>query len=232
MRYVNDCRRASVLSVLLALLALAFGGMATRARSSVGWHCREGLDGLLVRLSKVRATRAQFHEEKHIALLGAPLISEGTVYFAAPDILLRDQRAPVRAAMLLEGDTVHFLDESGRRSINLARWEAAQGLVSGYIKVLQGDASGLRRHYHTKFSCDGDDWTLELLPRSSALKKLLRSMRLQGSRTRLTHSEMLDAYGDRTSTAFSGHVSGDAAADTGPQLKRRFEATFGSTGAR
>ena len=212
-------------------LGIAAEGLPTLAhgQSAATWQCVDGMDALLRQLSQVRTMRAHYREEKHIALLAAPLVSQGTVYFAAPDVLLRDQQQPARAAMLLDGDMLHFLDESSRRSINLARWQAAQGLVSGYLKVLQGDASGLRKHYFTKFSCEAGGWTLRLSPRTSGLKKLLRHMTLRGLGTRLTRGEMVDAHGDRTLTVFSEHVY---QAESRAQLRRRFEAGFGSPRTR
>lgn len=220
------CTRVAIAwSVWLALLSLsASSAHAQAAEATAAWQCSDGMEALLLRFARVRGARARFEEQKHIALLAVPLSSRGTVHFAAPDTLLRVQTAPAPAAMLLEGKRVRFGDEAGVRSMSLSQWEAAEGLIGGYLEVLRGDASGLRKHYHTKFSCEGGQWTLQLSPRSAALEKLLRSMTLRGDGTRLTHSELVDAHGDRTVTRFSEHA-GDAERVENPgDLARRFGA--------
>lgn len=195
------------------------------------WTCDQGMGALLDRFADVRAVHAHFQEEKTIALLAAPLSSEGHVRFVAPDVLLREQTSPVPAAMLLDGGTVHFRDASGQRSARLSAWEAAEGLVSGYLDLLRGDAAALSRHYAHRFSCEGTRWRLSLTPKTAALRNLLRSMVLEGEDGRLLKSEMVDAHGDRTVTRFSDHAPA-AALDDAQALRARFAHAPGAAAAR
>lgn len=241
-------QRAGLLSPLLAALVLSLSAgdaeaqaapspaapsAATAKAARTPWRCEHGMQALLERFAQLRNSAAHFTEEKLIALLGAPLRSEGSVEFAAPDVLLRLQERPRPAAMLLEGTKVHFQDDTGRRSLELSKWDAAEGIVSGYLKVLQGDASGLQRHYTPKFNCEEHAWTLVLIPKSASLKRLLQRMELRGEGTRLTRSEMVDVHGDRTVTTFTAHShrpDGGAAERT--RLRKRFDGAVPASGHR
>ena len=47
------------------------------------------LEELMGRLAESGGVRARFRETKHLSLLTAPLVSEGTLYFAPPDRFAR-----------------------------------------------------------------------------------------------------------------------------------------------
>lgn len=245
MRFVTDCvldfigavrargtkLRASVcwLQLLLPTASWTWPGHVEAQASSAApqvaqWQCEDGMQDLLSRLAHVEATSAVYQEERRIALLRAPLRSHGQVFFAAPDVLLRLQAQTGGSAMLLEGNTVYLRDGERERELSLDRWEAAQGLVRGYLDVLRGDASGLERRYLTDFKCTtGSRWTLILTPRPGPLERLLQRMTLRGVGTTLLETQLVDVHGDVTTTTFTQHqqqAGGDA---TRKRLREQFK---------
>lgn len=210
----------------LCLAALAGWGAsqasAEPASQASEWRCSDGMPGLLERFAAVRQVRAHFVEEKTIALLAVPLVTEGSVRFVAPDLLLREQVSPRKAAMLLDGDAVAFRDGTSERRASLSAWQAAEGLISGYLDVLRGDASGLATHYEHRFTCEQNRWQLRLTPKTAGLKKLLRSMLLTGVGVRLMTVDMVDAHGDRTRTRFLQHTETQQAVGNAASLRARF----------
>ena len=59
-----------------------------------------GLEELMSRLARSGGVRARFRETKHLSLLTAPLVSEGTLHFAPPDRLARHTTHPGNASIV------------------------------------------------------------------------------------------------------------------------------------
>ncbi len=52
------------------------------------------IDALLARFKAVPGLQAKWHEEKRIALLAKPLVSDGTLHYAPPQKLARHTLSP------------------------------------------------------------------------------------------------------------------------------------------
>ena len=160
---------------------------------------------LLQSFRKVAALRAQFREEKRMALLAAPLTRTGTLYYEAPGRLAQHVATPAPSRLLIDGKRLETLDASGRSSVDLAQHPAVGALLGLILNLLGGDGSALGREATIQFVTSPKDrrWTLELLPKTDLLRKLLRKMTCVGRGTTLETLTVLDASGDETVTRFS-----------------------------
>ena len=76
--------RASAFLFLFALLAASPAHAAPKPAATT-----LTLEKLLAGFRGLQGLAAHFHEEKHMELLAAPLLSEGDLYFIAPERLSR-----------------------------------------------------------------------------------------------------------------------------------------------
>lgn len=165
------------------------------------------LDALLAKLRAVEAVSAQFREEKTMALLATPLISEGVVHYQKPRSLVRHTQKPRAASLLLEGDKLSFGDASHVESASIAAQPALTVLVDAFIGVLSGDKAALAQAAKlTLEAVQGDGWRIVVTPTRASLLKLVRVMEFQGVGAKLTHMRLVDANGDETKTTFSNIV--------------------------
>lgn len=187
-----DGRRRAAALALAALLGVAF---APPARAL-------DLDGLLRRMSETRGVHARFHELKEIALLEAPLESEGEIFFVPPRRFARLTTRPAATRFVIDGEALSFRDESGGQEIDLGQSAVARTAVEGFLVLWNGDAQGLKERYETEFSADGERWRLALRPRSETIAAVLGRLTLEGDGPVLHEMTLVESNGDRTVTRF------------------------------
>lgn len=159
---------------------------------------------LLARLKRVPGLSAKFREEKRLALLVAPLVSEGTLYYVPPGRLARHTLEPVESTVLIENGKLRVGDANGTRELDLHTSPVVRLLVEGFMKVLAGDGEALMRTYEVGFEAgSGRTWTMVLKPKVSPLDKLVQSITFRGEDVVIHAMETLEAGGDVTVTTFT-----------------------------
>ena len=88
--------------VLRLVLLLAFAAGSARAEVTITRA------ELLERFRKVPGLYARFREEKRIALLVDPLVSEGTLHFVPPERLAKHVLQPAKSSVLIDGGVLRF----------------------------------------------------------------------------------------------------------------------------
>src|SRR4051812_34136298 len=107
-------------AALLAALVLPAGQTpGARADDKPAPAAATGLDALMARFRAIPGLSARFREEKRIALLARPLVSEGTIHYAPPGRLARHQLTPTISSVLLEGATLRFGDGTTEERVDL-----------------------------------------------------------------------------------------------------------------
>ncbi|UJR85186.1 Hypothetical protein I5071_72660 [Sandaracinus amylolyticus] len=162
------------------------------------------LDAILASFRGVEGMELRFREEKRIALLSVPAISEGTVHYMRPGRLARRTTSPSPQVVLIEGDELR-MSEGGRvERIDLAAQPVVRSFVDTFSELLRGDRAALERVYRVQFTPrEGASWTLTLAPRTSPLDRFLREIRFEGEGTSLRTMVMTEVSGDVTTTTFS-----------------------------
>ncbi|MBW2419926.1 MAG: outer membrane lipoprotein carrier protein LolA [Deltaproteobacteria bacterium] len=167
--------------------------------------------------------RARFWESRHISILTDPVETSGMLYFAPPDRLARHSTRPGRSSVVVNGDRVSFADETGQSSFDMNTSAVARTLVSNLIVVFRGDLESLRARYVISFHREEGkkgSWTLELEPRSRAVRGIIEQVRFTGKGRELATMETLESNGDRTVMTLS-NIETDLAWET-PELERIF----------
>ncbi len=147
--------------------------------------------------------RAHFQESRHLSILTDPIETTGTLYFSPPDRLARHVTRPGRSSVVVEAGRVLFGDETGQRVFDFDTSEVARALVGNLMVVFRGDLESLRARYSISFDSDGENWTLDLEPRSRALRGIIERIRFTGQGRKLTAMETRESNGDRTIMRFS-----------------------------
>lgn len=184
--------------------------------------CPKDLSAILKPFTQLVGVRADFVEEKRIALLRKPLVNTGSLVFMAPDQLVRRVDAPMSSAIWVKRGQVWVRDGAGERKLDVTRWGPANVLINSFLYVLRGDAESLRKHYRIEVTCEGARWKLRLTPRAAELAKILRYLVIIGREATPESLEMLDGAGDRSLTRFTRPNT--QARFTGTQLKKFFRA--------
>lgn len=162
------------------------------------------LESLFARVARLPGLEARFEEERRLALLAAPLRSEGRIYFAPPARLLRRTEKPLASVVLLDGDRLWFGDAKGKTGLELGASPVLRAFVESFTDVLSGDLEGLRERYELRFEpAEGGAWSLVLTPRVASLAQLLARIEVRGVDVRVSEVRVVEARGDETVTRFS-----------------------------
>lgn len=161
------------------------------------------LDVLFTALGKSPGLFAKFREQKRIALLSAPLKSEGTVHFDRTHGLAKHARTPSPKSVVLTPTALSMWDGKKVENVSLATAPGLRAFADGFRMILAADRPGLEKNFEMHFFGDPNaKWQLTLTPRDPGLKKAVSAIELSGSKIELSSLIVKEANGDVTTTEF------------------------------
>jgi outer membrane lipoprotein-sorting protein len=115
---------------LLAVLGLLSSGLVWAEDWTTSWESvREAASG-------IRTVQARFTQEKDLAILAKPLISEGSFAFAAPDRLRWEYASPLPSLLLCRGEEVErYVQREGEWVKNAATTDEAMRFVVEELRL-------------------------------------------------------------------------------------------------
>ena len=205
-------RRALFAACLLLLPLTATAAPAPhkategKAEAKTAAKAPADIDALLAGLSKAPGLYAHFREEKHITLLQAPLVSEGSLYFTPPSRFARHTERPIASTMIIDGNQLQFGNADGQESMNLGTNPVARLFADSFVMLLSGNRAGLERLFKMQLSSTSQkagEWKLVLTPRVAPMDKMIKELELRGRGLNLNELDVREASGDWTRTTFT-----------------------------
>lgn len=165
----------------------------------------------LLRVDRLERLRAEFSEEKHIALLARPLRSTGTLYFERARGIARLTRTPGPERVVLSTTTLR-IEKAGRvEEVPLDKSKTLRGFAQIFPALLRADRATLEATFD--LALDGTPaqaWSLTLFPKDPALCGLLRRVVVSGQGPEVRALEVEEASGDTTDTRLSAITRNEA----------------------
>jgi hypothetical protein len=193
--------------VVLALALLA-GSVATpapvAAAPSTMPERPTDARSLLQAMTQVSGLEAKFVERKKLALLKAPLVSEGRIYYTQGGYMARVVEKPLASTVRIGPTKLEVIDDTGHKDVDLRSRPDIQTFVSSFVHVVAGDYDALAKVYKLSFAAEGDEaWLLTLAPTSDTLSKLVKKLEIRGSGYAVQSIRVLEAGGDSTEIELS-----------------------------
>lgn len=161
------------------------------------------VEALLKSFRQIPGLEAHFREEKTIAILAAPIVSEGTIHFAPPARLARHTIVPDESSLLIDGRTFSFGNGSTQEQIDLEANPVVREYVSSFLHILGGDSETLGRIWSLKLEGRAEEWELTLRPMSESIRKTIREMVLRGRGITIEWMKIVESTGDESVTTFT-----------------------------
>jgi len=162
------------------------------------------LDAFLGRFAAMSGLSAKFREEKHMALLAAPLVNEGVIYFAPPGRLARHTTSPLASSVIIDGSRLTFGDARGVEAIGFEQNPVLGLFVSSFVKIFAGDRDALAQMYSMELHGSPEGaWSLKLRPRLSPMDKVIEGIELRGEGLVVSTMVVHEIGGDTTTTTFT-----------------------------
>jgi hypothetical protein len=160
--------------------------------------------GVRARLANVPVLRGQFEQEKHLQGFKNPLLSKGDFLLARDRGVVWTTRSPFASTLVLTKERLQIRQADGSaRSLSDQGGSPAVSTANALLMaLLSGDIEILSRQFRLQetLSADGS-WTLQLVPKQGALKKIFKLIELHGDQhVRSVHLE--EIRGDQTDIRF------------------------------
>jgi outer membrane lipoprotein-sorting protein len=163
------------------------------------WADDDVLSQVMRALATVPAVEAAFREEKTLALLQEPLITQGVLYYRAPAYLRKRTLKPQPEEFQADGDWLTIeMAEQGRRDFNLKGYPQLQPFVEAIRATQAGDQATLERYYQLEFQGTLENWVLHLTPRDRQAAGFIKAIIIRGQRAWIASVETLEPDGDRS----------------------------------
>ena len=188
--------------LVLLLPLLAFVPTSTAAAADPVAEQPTDARSLLAKLSTVSGLEARFVEKKKLALLKAPLVSEGRIYYTRGGYMARVVEKPLASTVRIGPTKLEVIDDAGKKDIDLRSRPDIKTFVESFVHVVAGDYDALAKVYKLSFASEGDDaWLLTLVPTSETLSKLVTKLEIRGKGFAPHTIRVLEAAGDSTEIA-------------------------------
>jgi outer membrane lipoprotein-sorting protein len=161
------------------------------------------IEALMTELAANAAGTVRFNETRSSPILKQPIETSGTMTFTPPARLERRTLKPRAERFVVDGDTLTVDTNGDKRTLRLADFPALRASIESLRATLSGDLATLRRYYRVELGGTESQWQLLLLPREPEMAELVRSIRIDGMRSRIVRVEVFEASGDRTVTTLS-----------------------------
>lgn len=128
-----------------------------------------------------RTMQSTYTERKHLSLMEDPLVSEGKIYFIAPNLLKMVTVRPFRQTLTIDGQSLlivqHDLGKEDR--LDLGQVPTARAMVRSILEVLAGRVTELENRYHCTAERDGKGYVLDLVPTREPMISMVTRLRVR-----------------------------------------------------
>ncbi len=139
-----------------------------------------------------------FVQEKKLAMLEKPLVTEGELRIAADRHVTWDIHKPYVMRYEISGDTIREIDANGERTIQTGGNPLAAALSEAMAAAFSGQWQGKERLASVTADGKTDNWQLHIQPHSADLQKLVSSIDVQGAQQTITTVQIRESNGDST----------------------------------
>ena len=207
--------------IAAVIFALVVSSLPAFADSKVSGTLAKVVTEVSKRQKSVRTLRADFRQEKHLALLAKPEIANGTFLYAKPsDVLWRyDTPKPVVMSITKGWMTTYFPELNRAEKLEVKRF---QDRIFRYMAA-SGALDELGKYFDFTFIESKKDpfYQLELTPKTKTVGKRVKRIKIWIDRSTYltTKFEYVEGNGDLTRYEFTNIKVNEPVAQTAFDLK-------------
>ncbi len=154
-------------------------------------------------MATVTSRQSLFTEEKTLDYLEEPLVQKGTLYFTAPNQLIKHITEPREEIYTIIGSNLK-VEISGKPEQHLRTDDhpILHAFIESQRAVLAGDIHALERYYNLELDGTREQWTLQLHPKESELSSRLKLISIKGKGIEILSMQIIETGGDNTLLTF------------------------------
>lgn len=154
--------------------------------------------------ASMQCMNCRFTQQKTMAMLSEPTVSEGLMSYNAPDRMRWEYTSPYAFALVVDGEKITKINEGNEEVLDAKSGRMYQGIVN----IIMSSATGKKLFDKTMFDVDiqdvGEFWKAEMKPKRQNMKRMFSTLTFYFMKADniINRVEMTEAGGDVTTIQF------------------------------
>lgn len=155
-------------------------------------------DQILANLGKQTQKHFHFVQEKKLAILDKPLITEGELLLGDHNTVTWDIQKPYSLRYILTPDTIREIDAQGERTLQTGQNPIAAALTQAMTSTFSGQWQNSDALATITATGTLDSWQLLITPQAAELQPLIKTLSVAGSNGNIASIVIAESNGDST----------------------------------
>lgn len=154
--------------------------------------------------ASMKCMQCRFKQNKTMAMLAEPTVSEGIMNYIAHDILRWEYTSPYSFALVVNGQKITKITDGNEEVLDAKNGRMYQGIVKIILSSATGENLFDKTTFDIVFTDDGDLWKAEMTPKKRDMKRMFAMLTFYFSKSNniISKVEMTEASGDITTIQF------------------------------
>ena len=159
---------------------------------------------LMQTAASMTCMNCRFTQQKTMAMLAEPTVSEGIMSYTAPDKMRWEYTSPYSFALVVDGEKITKITDGNEELLDAKSGRMYQGLVN----IIMSSATGKKMFDSSMFDVvineDGEYWKASMTPRKRDMKRMFNQLFFYFDKQTYVISKvvMTEAGGDITTIQF------------------------------
>ena len=154
--------------------------------------------------ASMQCMNCRFTQQKTMAMLTEPTVSEGLMVYNAPNKMRWEYTSPYAFALVVNGDKITKTTDGNEEILDAKSGRMYQGIVSIIMSSATGQKLFDKSMFDVEIIDDGDFWRADMKPKKNSMKRMFTMLTFYFSKNDniINKVEMKEASGDVTTIQF------------------------------
>lgn len=164
----------------------------------------EIMEMLTRQAASMQCMNCRFTQQKTMAMLAEPTVSEGLMSYNAPDKMRWEYTSPYSFALLVDGEKITKITDGNEEVLDAKSGRMYQGIVSIIMSSATGQKLFDKSMFDVAITDDGEFWKAEMKPKKHNMKRMFSMLTFYFAKSTniINKVEMTEASGDVTTIQF------------------------------
>lgn len=181
--------------IVILILTSVFGFAQTQ---------EEVMQTLTDAAAAMQCMNCRFTQQKTVAMLAEPTVSEGLMSYNAPNKMRWEYTSPYALALVVNGDKITKITDGNEEILDAKSGRMYQGIVSIIMSSANGKKLFDKSMFDVDIQDDGEFWKAEMQPKKHNMKRMFTMLTFYFGKDDniIKKVEMTEASGDVTTIQF------------------------------
>jgi outer membrane lipoprotein-sorting protein len=164
----------------------------------------EIMEMLTRQAASMQCMNCRFTQQKTMAMLTEPTVSEGLMNYNSPDKMRWEYTSPYSFALLVDGEKITKITDGNEEVLDAKSGRMYQGIVSIIMSSATGQKLFDKSMFDVAITDDGEFWKAEMKPKKHNMKRMFSMLTFYFAKSTniINKVEMTEASGDVTTIQF------------------------------